>query len=234
MKSIIFYLTFCCALFGSATFYDLSAQKKEHSPKNNLRGDTLITPFEFKIDSLPFLEMDSVVKIQIPLPEEEIQKLLGEHKRIRIIKSIETEANPMKDHLIWIEADSIFAKKTDDMEVGILDSGDKKKTIIFLHKPIPIKPESPDVMPKLDDAETIRLYPNPNGGKFNLEFDLKEKGHTEIKIFDKSGNQIYEESLENFTGKYQKEIDLGNISSEMYILKIKQGKKEFVRRILNQ
>lgn len=70
----------------------------------------------------------------------------------------------------------------------------------------------------------LRFYPNPNDGKFNLSFNLENKGNTSITVFDIQGKEIYREELSNFSGAYNKALDISKNGKGIYILQIKQGK----------
>jgi hypothetical protein len=80
--------------------------------------------------------------------------------------------------------------------------------------------------------ERLNFYPNPNNGLFKLQFELSDKGTTTISIAEKSGNEVYSEKLNNFTGKYENEINLTNQPKGMYYLTVKQGKQSLVRKLV--
>jgi hypothetical protein len=50
----------------------------------------------------------------------------------------------------------------------------------------------------------LNYYPNPNDGKFNLKFNLDQKGEVIVKVLDILGNEIYKETLLDFNGIYVK------------------------------
>lgn len=78
----------------------------------------------------------------------------------------------------------------------------------------------------------MNFYPNPNNGKFNLKFTMAEKGHTEITIMNLDGKIIYKERLENFTGAYDKEMDISKESKGIYLVKVAQGNHTEVKKIV--
>ncbi len=81
-------------------------------------------------------------------------------------------------------------------------------------------------------VERIDFYPNPNNGRFNLSFELKEKGTTAIEITNKNGQPVYSEKLKNFSGKFSKEMDLSSEEKGIYYLTVKQGKNVLMRKLL--
>jgi len=81
---------------------------------------------------------------------------------------------------------------------------------------------------KMDD---LNYYPNPNSGKFTLQFTA-DKRPTEIKITSLDGKEIYSEKLSSFEGSYQNEIDLSGQKRGIYLLQIIQGNKASNKKII--
>ena len=81
-------------------------------------------------------------------------------------------------------------------------------------------------------VEKMNFYPNPNNGKFNLSFELESKEKTTIEIYDESGKKVYSEELLDFSGKYNKEIDLSKESKGVYFIKVNQNKKSLTKKII--
>jgi hypothetical protein len=85
-------------------------------------------------------------------------------------------------------------------------------------------------------AREINLIvsPNPNNGIFNLSFEVTTKADLSIDILSSSGQRVYNSQYPNFTGKFSKTIEVDQVSSEFYILKIQHNKKTYVQKILIQ
>ena len=86
------------------------------------------------------------------------------------------------------------------------------------------------------DAKSLKMdefnyYPNPNEGNFTLQFKA-DKRPTEIKITSLEGKEIYAETLSNFEGTYQNEIDLSSQKRGIYLLQIIQGNKATNKKIV--
>lgn len=81
------------------------------------------------------------------------------------------------------------------------------------------------------EMDNMKLYPNPSDGKFNLNFNLKNKGDAEITVYDMQGKQVYNEKLPNFSGEYNKPIDISSNAKGIYFVKIQQGKHTQVKKI---
>jgi hypothetical protein len=78
----------------------------------------------------------------------------------------------------------------------------------------------------------MNFYPNPNTGKFNLSFNLPEKGDAEVTILNTEGKIVYSEKLPAFSGSYDKEIDISKQAKGIYFVKVEQGKNAQVKKIV--
>jgi hypothetical protein len=54
----------------------------------------------------------------------------------------------------------------------------------------------------------IKLYPNPNGGKFTIHVSGKTKGVIKLRIIDHSGRILMEKSGIDFRGEYTESVDV--------------------------
>lgn len=75
-------------------------------------------------------------------------------------------------------------------------------------------------------------FPNPNEGKFRLEFFLPERGQTQIQIFDMQGREVYSENLGSFQGAYKNDIDISNLGRGTYLLNINQNNLRLAEKII--
>jgi len=83
----------------------------------------------------------------------------------------------------------------------------------------------------LDD---LKFSPNPSNGKFNLSFTLKEKKKVTINIYNMNGKVVYSETLKDFQGEYNKEIDISEQESGAFFLQIVQGLYDIIKKIIIQ
>ncbi len=81
-------------------------------------------------------------------------------------------------------------------------------------------------------VDELKFYPNPNSGKFNLTFELKNKETTTIRIYDMNGREVYNETLKDFIGKYSKDIDISDKEKGTYFMQISQNDKSMVKKIV--
>ncbi len=72
------------------------------------------------------------------------------------------------------------------------------------------------------NVDDLTFSPNPNDGKFDLNFKLNKKAPVHIRIFDMNGKEVYSENISNFSGQYQNNIDISENEKGMYLLQIIQ------------
>jgi len=78
--------------------------------------------------------------------------------------------------------------------------------------------------------ESIRIYPNPNNGKFNLALKNIE-GQAEVDIYSSMGKNIYEQVIKNNPNL---EINLPSIEKGIYFVRItcRGGKEQYLKKIV--
>ena len=84
------------------------------------------------------------------------------------------------------------------------------------------------------DPASIEFFPNPSEGSFNLRFSTMESTDVQVIIRDVNGAVVYEEALENFSGAYDKVIDLGNEASGTYFVQVVQGDESVIKQMIIQ
>lgn len=83
-------------------------------------------------------------------------------------------------------------------------------------------------------AEEVSVFPNPSMGVINLSFNLPERGNTTVQVFDKTGQTLFLESLSEFQGAYNNQIDLADFAQGTYFVKVTQNGKSFTKKIIKQ
>jgi hypothetical protein len=75
------------------------------------------------------------------------------------------------------------------------------------------------------------IYPNPGAGEFNISINRGGE-KLEVKVFDVFGNMIEEKNYDN-TGKgLNADLDLRTSPSGIYFIRISNGQKEYVKKII--
>jgi len=139
-----------------------------------------------------------------------------------------------------VEVDKVFEINTDNKVAD--GKCDKKVTRIVITKKINIVDANEDDLKLLGKTTTfnenklgldqMNFYPNPGTGKFNLSFTLPEKKETEISILNLEGKNIYNEKISNFSGHYDKEIDISSNPKGIYFVNISQGQNTQTKKIV--
>lgn len=74
--------------------------------------------------------------------------------------------------------------------------------------------------------------PNPNRGRFMLQFDVKGKDDLLIDLVNSLGQTVYKTAYPGFTGRFSQQINAGRLSAGLYVLKIQHNRKTFVKKLL--
>lgn len=89
-----------------------------------------------------------------------------------------------------------------------------------------LKTDSPSLL-----LEDFMIRTDNLEGHFRLTFNIKEKGHTTIAIYDMIGNKLSEENLPNFSGLYNMLLtDFPLFKRGSFIIVITQLDQEFIRK----
>lgn len=74
------------------------------------------------------------------------------------------------------------------------------------------------------NTENIKLYPNPNNGRFTLDFDVLERNDVKISVMDITGRIISVENYDSVEGKFNESFDLrNNLKAGFYLMNIEIG-----------
>ncbi len=76
----------------------------------------------------------------------------------------------------------------------------------------------------IGDAK-LKLFPNPNDGKFTLDFDVKEKADLNISLINAVGQRVYTVTYPAFSGRFTRQLNTGHHPFGVYTLHIDQNNK---------
>ncbi|WP_421947735.1 PDZ domain-containing protein [Phaeodactylibacter xiamenensis] len=82
--------------------------------------------------------------------------------------------------------------------------------------------------------EALNIFPNPNTGIFDIQFELPQRGETAVYIYNPAGQAVYFNTLGEFTGTFSDRIDIANGVRGIYFLEIRQGPRSLTRKVVLQ
>ncbi|HEU4496301.1 MAG TPA: zinc-dependent metalloprotease family protein [Flavobacterium sp.] len=77
----------------------------------------------------------------------------------------------------------------------------------------------------------FKIYPNPNSGNFNVEFDSNSGNEIKIAVNDIRGRQIFSKSYQN-TGLFSQNLQLSNVEAGIYIVTVQDGDRKETKKIV--
>ena len=80
----------------------------------------------------------------------------------------------------------------------------------------------------------LNIYPIPSDGKLTIDFKVKDKNLTIIRLFDLVGNLLNTQNFSTVSSNFNKEIQFPKISSGVYLLQIENGGKTKTQKIIIQ
>jgi hypothetical protein len=75
----------------------------------------------------------------------------------------------------------------------------------------------------------FKVYPNPTDGIFTIESDQNSDQNLFVTVLDILGNEVYKKEME-FSNKH--EINLSDLVSGNYLLKVIRGKNQFLQKLI--
>lgn len=85
----------------------------------------------------------------------------------------------------------------------------------------------------VDNAKNLKLYPNPATGYFNMEFNSREiMNELNISIYSIDGKLVYSEDKLINDKFINEQIDVKNMNTGIYIIKLNTGKDIITERLL--
>jgi hypothetical protein len=76
------------------------------------------------------------------------------------------------------------------------------------------------------------IFPNPNNGVFNLRIAGLNSDRLSIAIYDLVGELVYQNFSESVSGDYSKTIQLNEVKTGVYFIKICAGENLLVKKIV--
>jgi len=87
-----------------------------------------------------------------------------------------------------------------------------------------------DDLPELENS--LAVYPNPNSGIFTLAFELSQSSDVRLSVADILGQQVYQNTLTDFSGFYKENIRIEQANTGLYIMQIQVGSHVSYKKFL--
>ncbi|EAZ96649.1 hypothetical protein FBBAL38_04480 [Flavobacteria bacterium BAL38] len=81
--------------------------------------------------------------------------------------------------------------------------------------------------------ENFTLFPNPNNGNFNIQFNSNSGNEIKINVHDIRGREIYSKSYTN-NGLFNENLQLSNVQSGVYLVTVQDGSRKETKKIVIQ
>ena len=78
----------------------------------------------------------------------------------------------------------------------------------------------------------LNIFPNPTEGLVVINFKSIENGNFTISILNVLGEVIFEDKLINFSGFYQKKINLDNFAKSVYLIRIETSVSTINKKLI--
>ncbi|MEI6124428.1 MAG: T9SS type A sorting domain-containing protein [Bacteroidota bacterium] len=80
----------------------------------------------------------------------------------------------------------------------------------------------------------LQLMPNPNNGKFHLQFNTDIQNAIQVRIHDITGRQVYNRAFVTISGQVSEDIDLSGLQKGIYMVEIDAGITKAVSKVIIQ
>ncbi|WP_179333908.1 zinc-dependent metalloprotease [Winogradskyella costae] len=82
-----------------------------------------------------------------------------------------------------------------------------------------------------NELDQLSIYPNPNNGTFNIQFNPRSGEDVSVAVYDIRGRSIYAKNFQN-GGRFEETIQLNNAQSGVYLLTIVDGAQKVTKKII--
>ena len=84
-----------------------------------------------------------------------------------------------------------------------------------------------------NEVSNFVIYPNPNGGNFNVQFVNNSSNAVKIRVSDIRGREIYTKSFQN-TGFLNENLEMNTVEAGIYLVTVESGNTKQFKKIVIQ
>ena len=78
----------------------------------------------------------------------------------------------------------------------------------------------------------MQVYPNPNEGRFTIEFTGTETGNTNICLYDMLGKEVYKENHVIDNNLHSVNMQINKLTKGEYFLMVKTSNKKYLNKVI--
>lgn len=79
--------------------------------------------------------------------------------------------------------------------------------------------------------EDFKIFPNPNKGSFEIEFNIEGAESVDLKIYNISGQVVYTDTVHKAGNKFKKQLNLNNMAKGIYEISIASKTTTLTKKI---
>ncbi len=76
------------------------------------------------------------------------------------------------------------------------------------------------------------MYPNPSSGMINIRFDIQDADKIDVQMYDLRGRTVKNFNYENTGSRFSEIIDISNIASGVYLVKVLNGSRSIIKKLI--
>jgi len=83
----------------------------------------------------------------------------------------------------------------------------------------------------VDNSHALTVFPNPNSGNFNVAYHVQNGKNFKVEVFNALGQVVFSDTPANFTGIYNRTVDVNQYSKGLYIVRVTDGNSFAIRKV---
>lgn len=88
-------------------------------------------------------------------------------------------------------------------------------------------------IPNIDPSEIgLKVMPNPNDGRFMLDFTVSKKADLDITVINAIGQKVYNSRTPGFIGRFAQTVEVGKLAPGVYLLQVQHDHKSYLKKMI--